>query len=306
MQINTHLRNTAVKALCESMDVKTMVQLLHEILPRYDLRRRLGVRESVAVPTANAARQIVDDVCRAGLFPHFVLTLVRAQGRGRLGRKYRIAHLSSLVHGLQSRGFLYDPENDMFMEDGRVRRTPNWGVLREGGEYPFTFLRFDVSGNSTLVRNHSAGEVGKAYREVFGLLSAAIARRNGRLWSFQGDGGLSAFAFANKDNAAAMCAVESLHELFLFNKYRLALKSPVRMRFAVHAGNAVYSANAESLKKGDTVKETIEIEARHTEPDSVTLSKKVHSSLDRRIADLFAPRKSAFPHALYNYRLGLE
>jgi class 3 adenylate cyclase len=306
MQIKTHLKNTAVKALCESMEVKTMVQLVNEILPRYDLRRRLDVRESVAVPTANAARQIVDDICRAGLFPQFVLVLARAQDRGLGGRKYRIAYLPFLVHGLATEGFVYDRENDMFIEDGRARKTPNWGVLREGGEYPLTFLRFDVSGNSALVRNNPAKKVEKTYREIFAFINAALDRRNGRLWSFQGDGGLAAFAFAGKDNAAVMCAVEALHELFLYNKYRLSLASPVHMRFAVHSGNAVYSANTESLKKGDTVKEVLDIEAKHTAADSVTLSKKVHTGLDKRLADLFAPVTARYQHALYRYELGLE
>jgi class 3 adenylate cyclase len=306
MTIKTHLKNTAVKALCQSMDVKTMGQMLNEILPHYDLRKRLDLRESVAIPAANAARQIIDDVCRAGIFPQFVLVLVRAQNRGLHGRKYRIAYLNFLIHGLQSEGFIYDRENDMFMEDGRTRKTPNWSVLQDGVEYSLTFLRFDVSGNSILVRSNPAKKVEKTYREIFSLLYAALDRRNGRLWSFQGDGGLAAFAFASRDNAAVMSAVESLHELYLYNKYRLCLSSPVHLRFAVHSGNVLYSAGAELFKKGDTVKEVLDIEARHTDPDSITVSNKVHHGLDKRLADLFTQFKSGYQHALYRYGLGLE
>jgi hypothetical protein len=306
MLIKTHLKNTAVRSLCESMGVKLMVELLQEIIPHYDLWKRLDLRESIAIPSGQAAKTIVDDVCRAGLFPQFVLVLARAQDRGFHGRKYPIAYLAQLIRGLQSHGFVYDSENDMFREDGRARKSANWGVLREGTDYHLTFLRFDVSGNSTLVRNNPAQKVEKTYREIFAFVTAALDRRNGRLWSFQGDGGLAAFAFAGQDTAAAVAAVEILHELFLYNKCRCALSSPVHMRFAVHSGKVTYGANTESLKKNDTIKEVLEIESKHTDADSITVSSKVHTSLDKRIADLFAPSKHKYMHTLYSYALGLE
>lgn len=305
MQVKTHLRNTAVRALCESMTVKTMEQLAAELLPGYDLHRRLGLRESVAIPTANAARQIVDDLCRARLFPQFVQLLAHIQHKGFRGRLYPVAHLARLIRELTLQGFIFDAENDMFIEDGRVLKSLNWSVLLEGREYNLTFLRFDVSGNSTLVRNNPAKKIEKAYREIFGLVNAALEKRNGRLWSFQGDGGLAAFAFSDKDLAAVLCAMEIIHELCLFNLYRCALTSPVHMRLAVHSGKYIFSFNTDSLKKADTIKEIIDIESKHTKPDSITVSNKVFNCLDRRIADLFQALTGKYMHKLYTYEVKL-
>jgi class 3 adenylate cyclase len=288
------------------MTTKTMVQLAGELLPRYDLHERLGLRESVAVPTANAAGQIVDDMCRARVFPQFVQLLARAQHKGFRGRTIRIAHLSRLIRELTLQGFIFDAENDMFIEDGRTRKSLNWSVLLEGKEYNLTFLRFDVSGNSLLVRNNPAKKVDKAYRDIFGFLNSSLEKRNGRLWTFQGDGGLAAFAFSDKDLAAVLCAVDFLHELFLYNACRCPLSSPVSMRLAVHSGPHVFSFNTDSLKKADTVKEIMDIESKHTKPNSVTVSNKVFNCLDRRLADLFVAVKRAYMHTLYTYEFRME
>lgn len=301
MLIKTRLRNTAVKALCESMTVKLMVELSRELMPNYDLHRRLRLRESISIPVANAARQIVDDLCSSQQFPAFVQLLIDTQYRGFKGRKYPVSYLPRIIRELELHGYVFDRENNMFIENSQVRTSINWGVLREGVDYEITFLRFDIAGNSNIVRANAAKKVEKAYQDFFSIVNAAVARRNGRLWSLEGDGGLAAFAFSGKDTAAALCAVECLHELFIYNRTRRVIAAPLAVRFALHAGRHVFSGDTESLKKSDPVKETLEIESRFTRPGSCSASNKVLISVDKRIGDLFAPVKAKNSHGLACY-----
>ncbi|HEQ71017.1 MAG TPA: hypothetical protein ENN69_00880 [Spirochaetia bacterium] len=305
MVIKTHLRNTAVKALCESMTVKVMIQLIRELLPGYDLHKRMGFRETLSIPTANAARQIVDDICRAELFPDFVQLLVDTQEKGFKGRKYPISYLSYIIHGMKTHGYMFDPDNRMFIEDSRVQQTQNWGVLREGVDYEVTFLRFDIADNSHIVRSNPAKKVERAYQDLFSIVTSALDRRNGRIWSFQGDGGLAAFCFSRKDQQAVLAAVECLHELVLYNLGEKTISGPLAVRFAIHSGRCIYSSNTESLKKNDTVKDVVDIEHRFTRPGSCTISQKAYITLDKRIADLFTPLKEKSIHNLYNYDAAL-
>ncbi|MBN1524698.1 MAG: hypothetical protein JW904_09455 [Spirochaetales bacterium] len=306
MVIKTHLRNLAGKALCESMTVKLMVQLIQEMLPGYDLHKQFGSRESISIPSANAAKQIIEDICNAQLFPDFVQLLICAQNRGFRGRKYPIAYLSRIIQGLQIHGYIFDSENSMFVEDSRIHKSVNWGVLREGIEYEMTFLRFDICGNSKLVRNNSRKKIEKTYHDLFSMVNTALERRNGRLWTTQGDGGLAAFCFSRKDLQATMCAVEILHDLFFYNRIAREISTPLEVRFAIHSGRHVFSLNTESLKKNDTIKEISDIESKFTQPNSVTVSNKVFVCLDRRIADLFSLCKERHIYALYNYKVNLE
>jgi hypothetical protein len=306
MTIKTHLRNTAVKALCESMTVRTMIQLARECIHNYDLHQRTGLPESISIPTADAAKQIVDDICRLELFTQFVQLLIQAQNKGFQGRKYPIAYLSYIIHGLQTHGYLFDSENNMFIEDPRLGQTLNWGVLREGQEYNLTFLRFDISDNSRLVRSYPEKTIKKAYHDLFTIVTKAIEKRNGRVWNLQGDGGLVAFCFCKKDLSAVLSAVEILHELFLYNKLDSPLKEPLEVRFAVHAGVYVFNNNTEALKKWETIKELAEIESKYTKPNSVTISNKVYIAIDKRMADLFYPLEQKSHNALFNYELNLE
>jgi hypothetical protein len=259
MIIKTHLKNKAVKALCESMTVQTMVQLARECIHNYNLHEQTGFPASISIPSADAAKQIVDDICRLKLFPQFLQVLI-----------------------------------------------PNWGVLREGMEYNMTFLRFDISGNTRLVRDYPEKVIKKTYQDLFSIITAAVEKRNGRVWNIQGDGGLVAFCFFRKDLSAVISAVESLHDLFLYNRLGCPLQEGLKVRFAVHAGGYMYNENREALKKSETIKELLEIESKYTEPNSITISNKVFISLDKRIADLFHQCPQGWINTLFNYSLQLE
>jgi hypothetical protein len=304
--IKTHLKNMAVKALCESMTVRTMIQLVRECIHDYNLHEQTGFPQSISIPSADAAKQIVEDICRLKLFPQFVQLLIQAQNIGFKGRKYPIAYLSYIIHGIQTHGYVFDSENNMFIEDSRLRKSLNWGVLREGIEYDMTFLRFDIAGNTKLVRSYPEKIIKKAYQDLFDIVTAASEKRNGRIWNLQGDGGLIAFCFFRKDQSAVLSAVEGLHELFLYNKMSCPLDEPLKVRFAIHCGVYVFSNNTEAHKKNETIKELMEIETRYTKPNSITISNKVYISIDKRIADLFQTLSQRSHNRLFNYELDLE
>lgn len=283
-----------------------MIELVRELIPNYNLHQRFNVRESISIPQANAAKKIVSDICDLELFPSFVQLLIDAQEKGFKGRKYRIAYLSALIRGLELHGYIFDNENNMFIEDARFSQSKNWGVLREGIEYELTFLRFDIAGNSRIVRLNEASKVEKAYQDFFNLISKAVARRNGRLWQLEGDGGLAAFAFNYKDTAATLSVHEILVELLIYNLTNCPLASPLLARFAIHAGRHVYTSEMESLHKSEPIKEIKEIENRFTKPNSCSVSNKVLIAVDKRLADLFIPLNEHNPYGLACYSVELR
>ncbi len=306
MKVKAKLENLAVRALAESMTVDVMTVLAKKLIDGYDLYERTGFPENIPIPNLDAARQILKDINSLKLFPHYLNLLIKIQSEGLMGRKYKVSHLHEIIQGIKEHGLIYDNINKIFVENPTIRRTKNWGALRKSQEYIFAFLRLDIVKNSELVRKYSAELIQKTYTDLKDIVDIAIERRNGRIWSWEGDGGLVAFYFSYKNLLAVVSAMEIIHELFLYNRLFRKLKDPIAVRLAVHSGPCEYTEDEEGLKKSDTVKKVVTIESKHTRPNTLTLSHTVHESLDSVLADQFTQVKTGSGGRYYSYALEWE
>jgi len=274
------------------------------MIPDYDIHERTGYRESMAIPNQQVAMQIVEDVVKENRFLKFVERLVRAQDVGIMGRRYQVSFLREILKGTYELGFIYDNTHNMFVENPRVRRTRNWGVLDPGVEYTVAFIRIDIAGNTELVRSYPVDVIDQTYDDLRTIVAEACELRNGRIWQWEGDGGLAAFYFGNKDTSAVISAMDIIHRLFLYNRLKCRLDEPLRVRIAVHSGHCVYTDNEELLKGFEIVKEVFAIE-RDTEPQTVTVSIVVKVMLDEILVQSLEPVDER-KHSHFRYRLELE
>ena len=307
MRIPSSIITLATKALSESMDVNVMTHMAKDIIDGYDLYERTGFRESMVVPQRDAARQIVNDMVREGVFFQLIITLIQFHTTGYKGRVYPISYLKDIVRVLNDEcGYIYDAENRIFVEDPAVRRTRNWGAFLEGHDYILSFLRLDIVGNSQLVRKYPEKLIQATYGDLRTIVTSAIDRRNGRIWNWEGDGGLIAFYFANKSLLATLSGMEILNELFIYNSLHCKLGEPIRVRAAVNTGLCMYTEDLEELMKNDVVKETVTIESKYTKPDTMTISNTVSSKLDASLLAAFTPVTTDARTKLHAYGITLE
>ena len=287
------------------MDSTTMIHLARSIIDGYDIHRRTGIRTSMAIPTRQVAEQMVRDIVREDRFLEFVARIVKAQDVGIMGRRYAIPHLREIIKSTYELGFVYDTANEMFVEDGRVRRTRNWSVLVSGTEYTIVFLRIDIVGNSELVRHYPKQIVSATYDDLRTIVNDACEARNGRIWSWEGDGGIVAFYFGKRHASAVLSAMEITHDLYLYNRTRCHLDEPVKVRIAVHAGPCEYTESEEALKKFETIKELVGIEEK-APADSVYVSIVVRVMLDEIVASVLKRvnnKKTLLPAMLWRSNL---
>ncbi|WP_319559522.1 hypothetical protein [Marispirochaeta sp.] len=287
------------------MDLPTMVHIAKDLIPGYDLHKRTGIRESIAIPNLDASRRIIDDIIRDDRFLDFVSYLIRYEEEGIMGRRITIAYLREILKEVYSQGYLFDKDQRMFVEDPRIRKTRNWGVLRPGNEYTLCFLRIDIAGNTKLVKNNSADTVHRAYSALRETVNASVERRNGRVWMWEGDGGVAAFFFGNRNQAAALAAMEILHELFLYNKTSCPMASPLTVRIGVHSGMCEYTEDNASLVKSETLQRIADIEKFHTQPGHCSISIVVREMLDHLVSSQFRPVRNE-NITCYTYSLELE
>ena len=306
VRIPNTLSSRCVTALSQSMDSHIMIVIARIFIPDYNIYERTGFPSSIAIPNRNVAKQVVADICNHGLFLDFVLLLISFQEKGYMGRKYAIPYLREILNGVLNLGFLYDKENKIFVENPAYRKTRNWGFLKTGKEYTLAFLRLDIVGNSVLVRKYPKEIIDSTYSALRNIIQQSVEKRNGRIWSMEGDGGLAAFCFANKNQCAALSAIEIIHELLIYNHTKSKLEKPFNVRIAVHSGAFEYTDNEEILKRSDTIKRIIEIESKHTKPGTVTISTVVKVMLDSIVTNEFKIIQSNTPTKYYNYTLTME
>jgi hypothetical protein len=302
MRVKTKLRNLSIRALTESMDVHTMVHIARNIFGSYNLHERTGYPASVPIPNKEAARQIVQDFIDSSQFLTFVQTLLAIDAYGISGRRCRIPRLKDIIYEIMEMGYLFDSDSLTFIEDPSKKISRNWGVFKEGDELLLTFLHVDIVGNSELVRKYNAAQIEETYRFLHNLVMRICEKRNGRIWNWEGDGGLIAFNYADKNTCAVLSGMEILHELFIFNRLYCPLDEEVRVRIVVHNGPCEYQENFSDIKS-DTLDSILEIETEYAEPQTMIISDSVYPSLDPHISEVLKLMQITKNKRFFTYEL---
>ncbi len=306
MKIKTSTYTLLTKTLIESFSIQIMKIIINRLIQGYDFHQRTGIPETIPIQKTEAARQIVSDIKENRLFTQFVSLLVDIHYNGITGRKYPVNNIGLLIREIQDYGYLYDKKNRMFVEDPKLRVTRNWGVLLEGEDYIFTFLRLDIVGNTQLVKKYPYAAIKATYSDLHEIVQQTVIKRHGRIWSWEGDGGLVAFHFSNRNQKAMLCAMEIINRVFLYNRFDSRLKQPLEIRVAVHTGTCEYTSNEEIIQDSETIKKITEIESKYTEPNTVTISDTAWINLDPILADSMEPIKIDTRKNYYRYMLKWE
>ena len=266
MKVNSRLASLFVSALSQSMAVELMQKVARMVIPNYDIYERSGFPSAIGMPRADAARHILKDFSQEGLSPE--VRRVPHPGDHRreyMSREVRIPLLPRIIAEIEDQGYRYSQSKGVFVEAGEHERTMGWGTLREGQTYEFALLRVDVVGNSEMVRRYPSGQIAEAYANVRDMITRQVEKRDGRIWGWEGDGGLAAFYFQDKTIQATLCGMEIVHELFVYNLLGRALPEPVRVRLAVHAGPCRFLMSVKE-SAGDTIRRVELLESRYTAP----------------------------------------
>ena len=293
------------KCLQLSMTVETMIRFAQEVYPQYDIYKRTGLSEGMPIPNQIAAGRIVSDLVQDGYYIDFVEMLIRVDADGYMGHQYNLRGLNSVVEGVINEGYSFDKVTGQFFENQRERISPNWGRLQEGDERKMAVLRFDVAGNSVLVKNNPRPKIEKAYDDLRNIIYRAVTSRLGRLWSWEGDGALAVFLFGSMEKMAVYAGMEILHELFFYNRIHNPLNSPINIRLGASIGQVIYSNSELERLKNDIVKEAVSLEAL-ADSNSLSVSFNLYMDMDNNTLDLFSAEKASGGKKYRLYSIGLE
>ena len=305
MRITKRLKSLLVAGLSQAMDGHQMQRLVRRVIPDYDLHERSGFPKSYPIQAFDAATQVAIDTARDNVMTQFIEVLIDVDRNGYMGRPISIHTLSEIIDEMEEQGFVFNEEYNVFVESRGGVQTIGWGVLREGLSYELSFLSLDIVGNTKLVRKYPETKIAKAYNDVQRLVALVVGRRDGRVWRWEGDGGLVAFYFGNKNVQATLTGMELLLELFMYNLFDCPFDEPLSVRVAVHTGPCQFFNSAKSIQNA-TLARVIQIEAKHTEPNSMTISRGVYTDLGAKLSSFFGQFEVSSRNFLYRYNLEWE
>jgi hypothetical protein len=305
VKISPRLQNYLTQALSQSMEVNLMERLAGRVIGGYDLYEQTGFPANIPIPQGDAARQITRDLARTGNIHRFAELLVEVDRTGVMGRPVSIRLLPQIVKELEILGYRFKEDQGIFIEAGGRGKTKGWGVLIEGQIYELSFLRIDTVGNTALVRKYSKRLVVQVYNEVRRLFSAIVENRDGRLWQWEGDGGIAAFYYGNKNVQAVLSGMEMLLELFMYNLFQCPFSKPLQLRLAVHTGPCPFFQNFERVRS-DTLRRLEVIESEFAENDSLVITPGVYSDMGNKLDSFFKSLRVSRHNLLYQYKLRWE
>jgi len=305
VKISPRLQSYISQALSQSMEVTLMERLAARVIGGYDLYERTGFPANIPIPQVDAARQIAEDLARSGNIHRFTELLVEVDRTGVMGRPVSIRLLPQIVKELEVLGYRFKEDQGIFIEAGARGKTKGWGVLIEGQIYELSFLRIDTVDNTALVRKYSKRLVVQVYNELRRLFSGIVENRDGRLWQWEGDGGVAAFYYGNKNIQAVLSGMEMLLELFMYNRFQCPFSKPLQVRLAVHTGPCPFYVNFERIRS-DTLRRLEVIESEFAENDSLVVTPGVFSDMGNKLHSFFKPLRVSRHNLLYQYKLRWE
>ena len=294
------------KCLYSSLAVPDMVRFAKMAYPSYDIYKRTGIPEGIPITTQDAASRIVADMQQDGYYLDFVEVLVQVDSSGYMGRRYELRGFDAVVDDIIEAGYSYDKTTGMFFENQQERITKNWGRLLEGEERQMAVMRLDIAGNSILVKENEKKLIEKAYNDLREIVTHAVVSRLGRLWSWEGDGALTAFMVGKYSRAAIFAGIEILNEMFFYNKFDNPLNSEIMLRLSVHSGIVKYSGSEIECSKGDTVKKALTLESKAAVPNSLVISDSLAVTQDQALLDIFSNQKAVYADKYRIYQLNQE
>ena len=222
-----------------------------------------------------------------------------------MGHRYVLHGLNNIVAGLLNEGYNFDKVSGRFFENQRERISPNWGRLLEGDERKMAVLRVDIAGSSLLVRDNPRSKIEKAYDDVRHITNRVVTDRIGRLWSWEGDGGLAVFHFGQIEKMAVYAGMEILHELFFYNRLRNPLNAPVDVRLGAHIGMVRYSRSALERQENETIKQAMALESV-AKRNALCVSFNLYITMDSNALSVFSSEKTGRCGKYRLYTMGLE
>lgn len=289
------LKPSLIALLGQNLSTEDIDSLGKNLEPKFNSHILSGQPFGINLRPEEAARILINHFDKKELLPDLITMLINIALNDNttiLGRKIPIEGFDVFMQKMGTAGIKYDPVQGILRpttpdEDKEV----NWGILREGDVYYFSYLSVDIVGNSKIQLKYPRSEIEEVYGALLRMIEHVVRKYHGRIWSWAGDGGLVAFYLGDKSQSAVRCAIEIHLRLMQFNLDPAMNKfgEPIHLRIAAHEGETVYKENKGAILS-DAINYVAHLEKSATERGGVSISENTYRNLPRRLQGVFTAK----------------
>ncbi len=270
---------------------------------KYDPHALEGIAKTVTISPSRAARRLVQECIDGNKIEELIAFTVELDDNQLSGRTVRLAGLDNLLYALSRSGHVYDHARRKLVKIGEdANLMPNWGVLRDGKEYPLIVASMDICNNSKLVKKYGPKIMEKVYLGLWEFFKPKMRQYNARMWYWAGDGGVLAFRDQNGGAAEAVsCCLEMIFSLSIYNCMPdRQIDELISMRFGMDAGKVKFF-NETGKIVSDVINYACHLEKNHANPNGLSISDDLYGRLSPQIQYMFKKKdefESRIAHSL--------
>jgi class 3 adenylate cyclase len=217
------------------------------------------------------------------------------------GRQIIFKELEELLVTLRHNGIGYDLNKREFYLISEKEAGPKWeNCLHEEKEYEFSYVSVDIVKSSDIARSEDIKLVKNTINSLFELIKKSAHNYNGSIWSWQGDGGIVVFWGKQCIFQSIYFSMEALGLLPLFNVRQNSLENDIALRFGIDCGKTSYKK-----EKGNIISNNlnfaVHLEKKCTAVNSITISDRVHKTLDFKQSTYFQSKGQLEKTIYYSY-----
>ncbi len=266
------IRRVLQRILVSSLNADQINHLGRDVDPEFDVHRISGFDPKLVIPKQIAADCVIRFFSTEDHLIRFIAYMLSRAGHGASGGMVQLKSVSQLIETLREAGWKYDAESSTIARETRMA-SAEWGALREGQEYFWSFASIDIVGSSGLVKSNVKVDVEYTMALFRAYIQRNIESRRGKVWYWHGDGGVAAF---HGDDcvircAEAMSAILCFLPVFNIAENQLNAASDVHLRIGVHCGTAPFHADAAKIESDD-LRITLAVEKHHALPGTMAVT----------------------------------
>jgi hypothetical protein len=282
----SRLKRLIIEDLTRAFTASEITKFIHPLIQNIDLYKLTGYPSNAPIPRKEAAKQIIDLVHKKNMIQNLLNLYIQTAQRGFKGEKIIFNNTKPVVKEMHECGFAWSKDLKKVVLIGEKEKRTDWGLLEEGKTYNFCFGSVDISQNSRLVRTYHNSLIRSTYQNFKTMVTRAVESRFGRIWTWEGDGGLVAFHLQDFVNLAVLSSVDILSSMPYFNTIYNYLGENIRIRIALHAGNANYNGDT-ATTHSEAIERVRQLEKHYTELSTITVSKSTFPHISSNIRNNF-------------------
>ncbi len=305
-KFRTRFKKILIECISNSLDIRMCNKIGKKIEPLFDIYKVSGISEKIVIQTMDAAKILIDYFFEKEKPYRLIDEIINANFFGIDSYPITIYNLNVLLEEIEKMGYRYDKKLKRVVLIDKYNNLVNWGYLEENEEYHFCFVSIDIVENSKIVRKNNPQNISETYRYFYEILKNKITIRDGRIWIWEGDGGIIAFQGENAINRAVYALFDFVLSQPVINSIYNLLNKEIKYRIAINPGKAIFKNDIDKIRS-DELDRVRELE-KTTTPGYMIITKITWQSLNSSLQNLFKSIDSKDNEGLYylHYKDGRE